>query len=109
MKKAKIVFMLFAAFLLLSANAFAAVVSMPDLNVDPGTAVQIPVNIDDATGLAAVQFTVTYDQAVLTCTGVLRGSLTGGWDSPTVNTGVAGQISWLSTDPNLNELPGGTG
>ncbi|MFZ5906445.1 MAG: cohesin domain-containing protein, partial [Nitrospirota bacterium] len=109
MKKAKIVFMLFAAFLLLSANAYATEVSLPDLNVDPLAAVNIPINVDDGAGLAGYQFTVTYDAAVLTCTGAQKGSLTQGWDTPTVNATIPGQITVLSIDPSLVELGSGGG
>ncbi|MEW6486259.1 MAG: cohesin domain-containing protein, partial [Pseudomonadota bacterium] len=108
MKSVKIFLILFALFLV-SANAFGAQVSLPALNAEGGQPIDIPVNIDNASGLAAYQFTVSYNAAVLTCTTAVNGTLTGGWDSPTVNATIPGQIALLSTDPNLAELPGGSG
>lgn len=87
-----------------------ALVSIPtDIIGDAGQTVEIPINVDDATGVAGYQFTVSYDPSVLTCTRALKGSLTQGWDSPTANVSIAGQITFLSIDPNLTELSGGSG
>jgi len=84
---------IFAGIFLLVCSAFAVTVSIPNTNVNPGTAtVLIPVNIDDATGVAGFQFTVTFDNTILNATGASAGSLTNGWFLQ-VNTGVAGQIS----------------
>lgn len=95
--------------LLISVNAYAATVSLPNITGDADTEVEIPINIDNAAGLSAYQFTVTYDALVLMCTGALKGSLTQGWDTPSVNTSIPGQITLLALDPNLVELPGGSG
>lgn len=83
-------------------------VSVPDVETDAGSPVQIPVNIDNAEGIVAYQFTVTYDPAVLGCTSVINGILTIGWDEPSVNA-TAGEITFLSTEPDLIPLEGGTG
>jgi hypothetical protein len=109
MKTPKILLLVLVLVLFSSAYAFAAKVSLPSKNGDAGTAVEIPINIDNATGLAAYQITITYDKAVLTCTKVEKGFLTQGWDTPTANTTVAGKITFLSTDPNLQELSKGSG
>jgi hypothetical protein len=106
MKNKLVLFLL--AILLLSAHAFAAEVSIPAISGDPGAVVQIPINVDNAAGLAAYQFVVTYNTAVLNCNNVLKGGLTQGWDAPTFFA-TAGSINFLSVDPGLNELPGGSG
>ncbi|MCD6236599.1 MAG: hypothetical protein J7K13_01430, partial [Thermoplasmata archaeon] len=71
--------------------AYAApTVEIPDTTVDQNTqTVEIPINIDDATGVAGFQFTVTFDQNVLNATGRAKGDLTSGeeWHiSANVNT-----------------------
>ncbi|MFZ5906453.1 MAG: cohesin domain-containing protein [Nitrospirota bacterium] len=108
MKTSKITLILLCI-LIIPAQAYATAVSMPDLNADPLAAVNVPVNVDDGAGLAGYQFTVTYDAAVLACTGAQKGSLTQGWDTPTVNATIPGQITVLSIDPNLVELGSGGG
>jgi hypothetical protein len=49
-------------------------VSIPDLSTGAG-AVQIPVNVNDGTGIGGFQFTVEYDPAVLNCTDAVAGTL----------------------------------
>ncbi|MCM8805189.1 MAG: cohesin domain-containing protein [Candidatus Omnitrophica bacterium] len=89
------------------ASAFAVTVSIPNTNVNPGTTtVQIPVNIDNATGVAGFQFTVTFDNSVLNATGATTGSLTSGWFLQ-VNTQTAGQISVIGA--TSSPLTGGSG
>ncbi|MCM8759130.1 MAG: cohesin domain-containing protein [Candidatus Omnitrophica bacterium] len=73
-------------------SAFGVTVSIPNTSVNPGTAtVQIPVNIDDATGVAGFQFKINFDNTVLNATGAIAGSLTTGW-TVIPNTGTPGQI-----------------
>jgi hypothetical protein len=109
MKTVKILLVLFTALLIFSGKAVATTVSIPDVTGDAAAAYDIPVNIDNAAGIAGYQFDVTYDPAVLDCTTVLKGSLTVAWDIPTVNATVAGVINFLSLDPNLTALSGGSG
>jgi hypothetical protein len=99
--------LILVALLLVTANAFATTLSMPSMNGDTGTTIDIPVTIDNATGVAAFQITVTYDSSVLNCTTVLKGSLIStGWDAMTVNATVPGQIFGTTNSSDLSELSG---
>jgi len=69
----------------------ATVLGLPDATGGQGAAVEIPVNASNVAGLVAADLTVTFDPAVLTPTGAIRGNLTPGW-TLIANTGVAGQI-----------------
>ena len=92
---------------LMSASVFGVTVSIPNTNVDPGTTtVQIPINIDNAEGVAGFQFTVSFNNSVLNATGVVAGSLTSGW-MITPNTTVPGQITVAGLNPSLQGLPQG--
>jgi hypothetical protein len=103
MKAVKFLTILFVL-LILSKNVFGATVSMPDISGNAGETVDIPVNIDNATGLAGFQITVTYNATVLNCTTVLKGSLiSSGWDSMTVNS-QSGQIFGQTNSSDLSEL-----
>ncbi|WP_039201640.1 beta strand repeat-containing protein [Aphanizomenon flos-aquae] len=48
-----------------------------NLTANPGDSIVIPVNIDDATGLEAIDLKVNYDTSLLDLTAVTAGSLTG--------------------------------
>ncbi len=98
----------FLVFLALSANAFAANISIPKTNLDEGVAVEIPINIDDATGVAGFQFTITYDASVLNATGTVVGDLTSGW-TITRNMSDTGQIKVAGFDASLNGLGSSSG
>jgi hypothetical protein len=50
-------------------------VSLPDLSTGAGAEVQVPVNVNDGTGIGGYQFTVEYDSAVLNCTDAVAGTL----------------------------------
>lgn len=65
---------------IMCAVSYGITVSIPNTAVNPGTTtVQIPINIDNANGVAGFQFTVSFDNSVLNATGAIAGSLTGGW------------------------------
>ena len=49
-----------------------------NLTANPGDSIVIPVNIDDATGVEAIDLTVNYDTSLLDLTAVTAGSL-GSW------------------------------
>ncbi len=62
--------LLMACFVILVCSqieASAVVVSIPDTTGDPGAQVIIPINVDNATSIAGIQFTVTYNSSVLNC------------------------------------------
>jgi len=83
------------------------VVSIPESQGNPSSSVEIPVNINNAGGVAGFQFTIIYDSSVLQATQVTAGSLTNGWPFGTNNVNLQnpGEIRIATYDPNLNELP----
>jgi hypothetical protein len=103
MEMRKTIFVLSLIFLFLSANAFAANISMPVTKADTGAVVIVPINIDDATGVAGFQFTITYDVSVLNATGTVVGDITSGW-MITRNMSDTGQIKVAGFDTSLNGL-----
>jgi len=84
------------ALLLVSAVALSQVtVSLPTVTAKIGTTQSIPVTVGDLTGQGVVsyQFKVTYDPTLINVTGVTAGALVAGWNAPTANTGVSGQVT----------------
>ena len=102
----KYVLILFAA--LSALNLSAANISIPSLYARPDSTLQVPVNIDDATGVGGYNFTLTYDASVLTATGTSAGSLTQGWMT-TSNINIPGQVTVSGLDSTLTGLAGGSG
>jgi hypothetical protein len=106
---------LFLLFLVLASSGSAATLSIPNTSVPVGTAtVQIPINIDNGTGIAGQQFTVTFDPAVLQPTSAVKGTLDSGAEWYLLfNTNVSGQISLgaysLNGTPEIIPIPGGAG
>jgi len=87
----------------------AVTVSIPNTEIASGTTtVEIPINVDNATGIAGFQFSVTFNNAILQATGSKVGSLTSGW-TIIPNTTVSGQISVAGFDPTLTGLSSGSG
>jgi hypothetical protein len=118
----KMVTILSALFLLFLCTAFSAsatdkVLCIPDMNVAPATIAKIPVNVDEATGIAGFQLCVSYTKTVLNCTGATRGDLLDQdyWTvmaSPNPTAGeicVAGFTTEQDIDGNLVPLPPGNG
>ncbi len=100
-----IVTALFAA----GARANAAVtVSIYNQSAASGATVEVPINVDQANGIAGFQFTVTYDSSVLKATGVSAGGLDHGW-LITPNTNTAGQIKIIGVSSSLTPLSSGSG
>jgi hypothetical protein len=65
--------------LIWTSPALTATVSIPNANVKAGTAtVQIPIQINQADGVAGFQFALVFDPTVLQATGWSKGSLTSG-------------------------------
>lgn len=56
---------LVAAFLLGAGTAFGVTLSVPDTSGAPGDTVLVPVSVDDATGIAGIEFILAYDAGVL--------------------------------------------
>jgi len=76
------------ALLLVSAIGLAQVtVTLPTVTAKVGTSQSIPITVGDLTGKGVVsyQFTVTYNPAIVTVTGVTPGTLLAGYAAPTVN------------------------
>lgn len=83
-------------------------VSSPEITGAPGTTVEVPVNVDDSTGIAGFQFTVTFDPSELQATDVRAGDLTSSWLIIS-NINVPGQIRAAGIDKLLRGLPEGSG
>lgn len=96
---------LFVSVMFVATSAFAASLSIPDMSGEKGTTVEIPVDIENAAGVAGFQMTVNYDPAVLNCTQATTGDLTGGW-SVTAKT-EKGKVNIGGFSPALSELSGG--
>jgi hypothetical protein len=72
----------------------AATVSIPNTQVPTGTAtIQVPIQVNQANGIAGVQFGLVFDPTVLQATGWSKGSLTSGtfWN-PVANSNLPGQM-----------------
>ncbi len=69
----------FFAVILIGSCGFSSTASVPDMSGSPGSIVQVPVEIDDASGIAGFQLTIAFDQNVLEAQQVSTGNLTDGW------------------------------
>ena len=70
-------------------------ITAPNMSVEADANIQIPINISDVSGLGIISydFTLTFDENVLDCTGAqLSGTLSQNF-SPTVNTATDGQVT----------------
>jgi hypothetical protein len=93
-----------ALFLVVPAGiGLTATVSIPDTTGSAGAVVQIPVEIDNPSGIAGFQFTLSFDSSVLQATGVSAGTLTENW-LLYANTDTDGQINIVFLEPALQEL-----
>jgi hypothetical protein len=87
------VILLLGLFLFTPCLAYAQrIVSTPDLTSAAGKSIVIPVNINDATGVAGADIVLTFDSDLLTATGARATSLSSGFNV-TPNTTVPGQIT----------------
>jgi len=106
MKKTVLIFLVL--FLSLSALTFKAHISIPNTDADVGTVVDIPINVEDASGIAGFQAAVTYDASVVQATEVAAGELTLGW-MITPNMKNEGQIKVVGIDTSLRGLQSSSG
>ena len=111
------VIMVWIGLLLYFPQAFAVTVSIPNSMVQTGTGtVQIPIQINQADGIAGFQFALVYDPSVLQATGWSKGSLTSGnfWN-PVGNLNLPGQVMIgaygfnAGPPPEIKSLAAGTG
>ena len=79
--KTLIVFTIVIAFsFVIPCSAYAdALVSVPGVSGNPGEDIIIPINIDDATGVAGGTIVLTFDADILTATGAQTTSLSNGF------------------------------
>ncbi len=89
-------------------NPAAADLSIPNSSAAPSSTVSIPINVNQANGIAGFQLTVTFDSSVLKATGASAGNLDSGW-LITPNTNTAGQITIGGFSSNLTPLSSGSG
>jgi len=91
-----------------SLPAEAVTLSVESKSGASGTSVSVPVNVDQANGIAGFNFQINYDPAILTCTAVQNGSLITNWYL-TSNTSTAGEVLVTGMDMTLAGLSSGTG
>ncbi|MCM8759082.1 MAG: cohesin domain-containing protein [Candidatus Omnitrophica bacterium] len=84
-------------------ESFSATVSIPDMSGSTGSIVKIPVEIDDASGIAGFQLTLNFDESILVAQDASTGNLTDGW-LIFYNAENEGQISIVCLNSNLEEL-----
>ncbi|HOK80232.1 MAG TPA: cohesin domain-containing protein [bacterium] len=84
----------------LTIPAWSTTVSIPNTIGKPSSAVEVPINIDNATGITGFQCTITYDTAVVVVSKVKSGSITANWTIAS-NLTIPGQIKIAGFDPNL--------
>ncbi len=65
--------------------------TLPALSGEPGTQIEVPVALDDATDVRAYFLDITFDETVLTYASFENGSLTSSWGAPNLNT-FAGEV-----------------
>ena len=104
----KVVLALVVIFLGVTTHAFAANILIPDTSADAGWEVVIPVNVDNAKGIAGFEFTITYDASSLKAKGAVAGDITSGW-MITPNTTQSGQVKVAGLDTSLAGLSGVSG
>gem|GEM_PF-3346930 len=73
--------------LLVASAAHAAVrMSVPmSIASEPGDLINVPVSLDNASGVLSYFFEISFDSAILECESVDKGTLTSTWGDPTVN------------------------
>jgi hypothetical protein len=81
--------------------------SLPNTGGAQWDVVQVPINAANVAGLAAADFTVTFNASVLRGRGARPGSLTSGW-SLAVNTNTAGQLRLSLANPGAPVSGDGT-
>jgi len=104
----KVLLALVLIFLGVTSHVFAATITIPDTSADVGGIVVIPVNVDNAKGIAGFEFTITYDASALKATGTVAGDITSGW-MITPNTTQSGQLKVAGLDTSLTGLSGVSG
>ena len=109
MSKGMVLSISLLVFLCLPLRAYSAVVSIPNTDGEAGaTTVEIPVMVDDASGIAGFNFDITYDPLALQASGTKSGELTTGWMVRS-NTETAGKINVVGINLTLSGLSGGKG
>ena len=86
----------------------ARIVWIPNTNGLHNSEVLIPIMINDATGVAGFQFSISFDPGVLEAIGADAGDLTSSWVI-SANTEIPGEIRIVGFNPNAEGLSGGSG
>lgn len=105
-KNLKILFILF--FLFFTRFLYAVTVNIPEIKGNPGSVVEIPINIDNGSGIVGFQFSITFDNSILNLIGVIPGSLTQNWQI-IINNTKPGEISIIGFEQQLTEISNGSG
>lgn len=89
-------------------NASAATLSIPDMSAESGASVQVPVIIDDATGIWGLSLEVTYNSSVLDCKTASAGEvMPAGW--MVVPNAANGQLNVGVIPSTVEPATGGSG
>ncbi len=81
--------------------------TIPEVTAKPGESVTVPINVDDASGLAGADITVTYNSSILSFSEVKSTMLSSPyWMSPVANPDIPGSIILRMAG---NAIPSGSG
>jgi steroid delta-isomerase-like uncharacterized protein len=95
-------------FLVFCVSAYGIEVSMPQLSAQPGDMITVEISVDDATGIAGGDITLTYDPAILEAKEVRPTDLAAGL-TVLSNIEVAGAVTVSMLSVTLEGLAGGSG
>ena len=79
------------------ASVTDAAISVESIKASPGSQITVPVTISNNPGIIYMEFTVSYDDAVLEWTGVTQGEFGGQYD-----LSVGYPITWIGSDPRTD-------
>ncbi len=78
-------------FIILCSQAFAIEISVPSVEVDPGAIIVVPINVDNAVGIAGGDITLEYDSTIIKVNSAQPTDLAKPL-SPVTNTKIEGKI-----------------
>lgn len=98
----------FFAGIVICSQGFSSTVSIPNMSGSTGSIIQIPVEIDDASGIAGFQLSLTFNENILKAMEVISGGLTDNW-MIFYNNESPGVLSIVALNGSLDELGNQTG
>lgn len=82
---------------------------IPDVTGDPGTTVEVPVMLNTVGLVAGMQFSLSYDPAILSYQGISDGALTTGFTVDAEPVSGGGKVNILIVDVPVTPIPTGSG